>query len=474
MKAVKTSAYRQLKQPFFDLKSGRLVVDGGDLDPVPDYVAIFRLDGTDSIPRVGGDDFRLGKECPIPKASMFDGSTQYFNADAYASIFTGLQTGFSVSAWVNTLNTSSDGEIMGAGASAAGNNGFYIRILSGGLIQVSSDGNFNNSTGATVNDGVWHHIVITYDGTDIRYYIDGALDSTVTSTFNTLAPTTFKIGVNSFASTAYQDGRLDNIRVYDRVLDLTDVQAIEAYQCDYRSETDDTSAIDVYNAQDSTTITEAASLVSQWDSLVSGGINMTEATNKPSTGNFGVNNINYIEADGVADKLTAASQDIGTTGNVMFVFDSNIGTVTGQNESIVSRDGTTNIRFKANNASEFRGIVDTNAATNVAATGFPYSGYNLWSIVYDFSNSTLSLYHNGTLEASTSDYTTKLDQTANFLAFVDSTGANFLDCGMSNIVITNSVDATTRQNHEGVIAWRNGQQASLDASHPYKTIPPER
>ena len=45
--------------------------------------------------------------------------------------------------------------------------------LSGG----SGSGNWNSNT--RVKTGQWHHVAVTYDGSHIRFYIDGQLDSNV-------------------------------------------------------------------------------------------------------------------------------------------------------------------------------------------------------------------------------------------------------------------------------------------------------
>jgi hypothetical protein len=48
------------------------------------------------------------------------------------------------------------------------------------------------STG-TINDNDWHHVVATSDGTNVRFYIDGALDSTVAITATSLVDTASRI-----------------------------------------------------------------------------------------------------------------------------------------------------------------------------------------------------------------------------------------------------------------------------------------
>jgi hypothetical protein len=458
----------------------------GVITPVPtDYVAIYRLDGTDSISRVGGDDFRLGKECDVPKCSMFDGSTQYYNADADASIFNGLQTGFSVSFWVNISGNGTDKEIIGVGSSAAGNDGFYIRVLASGVIQVASNGSFTNSTG-TVNNGKWRHVVVQYTGTDRKWYIDGVLDTTTTSTFNTLAPSTFKIGVNSFVSSAWMNGMIDNVRVYDRILTDPEIMALCMNTCDYRPEMDDSGAIGVWNAQDQTTITTVTG-VSQWDNLVAGGVHLKQATanNQPSASNTNTNNIFYIENDNSVNKQYFKTDpnafDIGTSGELTVVHDMNIISNADLQSAIWNANATNPLLFSSNNAAAFDGQLRSNnlAVANVSATSPPYTGFHMWSAVVSKGGSgnqnLLELFHNGTSQGQTGPgNTNNLTQLQTLAVFVRELGERVLTAGMSNIFISASTDQATRQKLEGVVAWRNGAQASLPGGHPYQTVPPER
>ncbi len=79
---------------------------------------------------------------------------------------------------------------------------------------------FHGSTPSTViTDSVWHHIVITYNGTSVITYIDGvsvySSDADAGKTFNT----NLNNLIISGTGTSYiQDGTLDEIRIYNRAL----------------------------------------------------------------------------------------------------------------------------------------------------------------------------------------------------------------------------------------------------------------
>lgn len=67
-----------------------------------------------------------------------------------------------------------------------------------------------------LSDGAWHHLVATYDGTQIRVYIDGseASGSPTTQTVNTVAANQF-IATDG---TGFFDGSLDEVAIYNAAL----------------------------------------------------------------------------------------------------------------------------------------------------------------------------------------------------------------------------------------------------------------
>jgi len=83
------------------------------------------------------------------------------------------------------------------------------------------------SSGNTVNDGNWHQLCATYDGTTWRLYIDGTASSTAggsnhpNMTTNTLLTNSATIGEDPGGD--YFPGTLDDMRIYNRALSSSDV-----------------------------------------------------------------------------------------------------------------------------------------------------------------------------------------------------------------------------------------------------------
>ena len=87
----------------------------------------------------------------------------------------------------------------------------------------------SNVTGV-VNDGNWHHVIVTYDGAYEKVYLDGAETFSVTGTgvsFN--LSTYFYIGAGAsgtHVAGTFFAGKADNLRLYSRALSAAEVLAL--------------------------------------------------------------------------------------------------------------------------------------------------------------------------------------------------------------------------------------------------------
>lgn len=81
-----------------------------------------------------------------------------------------------------------------------------------------------NST-VSVNDGEWHHVAGTYDGTSARLYVNGRLDGSLATT-GSVAKNAQKvfIGGNAEQMARLWKGAIDEVRIYSRVLTEAEVR----------------------------------------------------------------------------------------------------------------------------------------------------------------------------------------------------------------------------------------------------------
>jgi hypothetical protein len=103
--------------------------------------------------------------------------------------------------------------------------------ISGAKIAVNDNNtgiNRNYLSSRNLNDGLWHNFVIVRDTSQNRYFIDGILDSVVTSTKPNLSTSSRVFfgttGDNLDPSTLFFNGRMGPVYLYSRALTATEVQ----------------------------------------------------------------------------------------------------------------------------------------------------------------------------------------------------------------------------------------------------------
>jgi len=168
-----------------------------------------------------------------------------------APLLTALAGSFSVSCWIKTTQNNFGWDqapaYFGAGIVSADNGGLANDViplaLTGNKIGFNTGGDVEDVTlnsSASVNDGNYHHIVVTRNqvtGQKI-IYIDGALDSFSSGTMNRLSdPQKLTIGAlanaadpnaNDFTYANGYDGELDDLQIYSGVLSANDVANLYA------------------------------------------------------------------------------------------------------------------------------------------------------------------------------------------------------------------------------------------------------
>lgn len=166
----------------------------------------------------------------------FNGTSQYVGMDnvlAYANTSV-----FSMSCWFKSTQAGR-GSIMGKHTSV----GYAIRLETG-KIYVLFANNWTTTNWMAVqtplnyNDGVWHHVLVTYTGSSnvagITVYIDGAVTAMTTVrdtlTSNIVGTEPFQLGyggVSSNGSRVYYEGLLDEVAIWG--IELTALQAAAVY-----------------------------------------------------------------------------------------------------------------------------------------------------------------------------------------------------------------------------------------------------
>ena len=202
--------------------------DGGVTNNVPDTTT--NNDGTATSVTYSSTVSKFGS------AAAFDGYNSVINANNVSAL--NNLTEISVSFWFNWDDSAS-----------VSNYGHMVNIGTGSLtagdyfgIAVGDDGNnFDRvlygyfpegslSTGQTLTPNTWHHVVVTYSGTTVKYYYDGSFIATHTRTALSLPSSGnhITIGEYRFNNGHHFKGYLDQIRIFDRKITDSEVATLYA------------------------------------------------------------------------------------------------------------------------------------------------------------------------------------------------------------------------------------------------------
>ena len=157
------------------------------------------------------------------KSMDFDGSDDYLNISDPTTTDLDFTDGIiSCSAWIY-LTSNSYGTVLNKG----GGYYWYVGTAPTGITQrvfLGNSGGKNSSTALTINK--WHHIAFTSDNSNIKFYIDGKLDNTVSASY-TIAANTDDLRLGRSSSGEYLEGNLTEVGMYNRT--LTDLEVASLY-----------------------------------------------------------------------------------------------------------------------------------------------------------------------------------------------------------------------------------------------------
>jgi len=135
---------------------------------------------------------------------------------------------FSVSTWINTSQAGS-GAGTGPGlffSKRTGTNTFSI-AMNGGKIEVSNWSGTPSEWlvgGITVNNGVWHNVTLTWDGTTAKVYVDGNLDTQKAINFITQSIANGNsLGAFDSGTARSYIGSMDEVIAFNRALTASDI-----------------------------------------------------------------------------------------------------------------------------------------------------------------------------------------------------------------------------------------------------------
>jgi PKD repeat protein len=176
----------------------------------------------------GGATYAAGR---YGQAFSLDGSSGYIQLADSSALKPEVVT---VGAWIKLASSPSGNAIIFDNESAEPWYGYLLYIVSGNKLNAEV---YTSSASTTVAGNMallpdtWYHVAMTYDGANIKTYINGREDGSVPSTglINysvSVNPTIGKRSVGVSGYLAYFPGLIDEVRVYNRALNASEVYAL--------------------------------------------------------------------------------------------------------------------------------------------------------------------------------------------------------------------------------------------------------
>jgi hypothetical protein len=187
----------------------------------------------------------LGVSGKLGAAANFNGSTGYI--DTGAGLGTNFTTGnFSLSAWVQLPSGVNQGAYIlarrlnstpftqyGVLAGYVNSSGSFVSAQNIGFFLDGQSGTLDNTntgsyyTANAFGDGKWHHVVCVRNGSSgAQIWVDG-VDQTLTTVFSgyamNLNSTSSHFTIGSGGSTNYFNGGIDEVAVWDKALNSTEI-----------------------------------------------------------------------------------------------------------------------------------------------------------------------------------------------------------------------------------------------------------
>jgi len=167
-------------------------------------------------------------------AYYFDGIDDYIEFDNIVGQF-GIND-FSVSFWINTTSASNQKFIGNRQSCNTSINFWEISVFQNkirGVVTEAGGSDLVDVRGdIVVNDGVWHHILFSRNGTTLSIYVDCELDATETGDdgiANVSNSGTFVIGASPCSTvddSYFYDGKIDDMRLFDGTLSPAEINEV--------------------------------------------------------------------------------------------------------------------------------------------------------------------------------------------------------------------------------------------------------
>lgn len=160
------------------------------------------------------------------RAIYFNGTEDYIDIDTKLNL---QPSGFSLSAWIKPSFQNAGAVSILAKRNAAFTEGFDFTLSADNKIGIAWHNSSLQSLSSTTSipNDQWHHVAVTYNGTQVFIYIDGVLDISASRTAPEATNAAFLIGAaNKTAPMQHFKGHIDEVRIWNTHLKASQMRFI--------------------------------------------------------------------------------------------------------------------------------------------------------------------------------------------------------------------------------------------------------
>ncbi|HVW66654.1 MAG TPA: LamG-like jellyroll fold domain-containing protein [Candidatus Peribacteraceae bacterium] len=164
-----------------------------------------------------------------PKSLHFDGVDDYVATNVRAINGTAA---FTFGGWIKFERQSSTYEIPLWNGFDSATSGFgFIRKPNSPIVYAGWGSSNGEVAGPSTTNGVWYHVMSTYNGTTQRFYVNGVSQGTTSYSNSNFTSGLTTLGNLNSASSYWFRGNIDDVRIYNRALSASEVAHLaDGYQ----------------------------------------------------------------------------------------------------------------------------------------------------------------------------------------------------------------------------------------------------
>lgn len=185
----------------------------GQIHPVQDGLVLadnFRLSPVND---------NLGLEFPAEGSAVFNGTSDYVQLPDPFNY-----TNHTIAFWIYPAGTPVNFYCLFDNRDGAGD-GISTNYSSANKIDYRVNGSTLLST-STISASQWSFVVMQYDGTTMKIYIDGSLDGSTAASQTLNVTTNAVIGRVAYTSALYYKGNLANVAIWNRALSSDEINSV--------------------------------------------------------------------------------------------------------------------------------------------------------------------------------------------------------------------------------------------------------